>query len=76
MTSYTSEKIEELRALIKMMREEGVCNFTAGDISVAFDVIPTGPKTIEMTTEDKLAILKDELKRQSDDSDADLNWSV
>jgi hypothetical protein len=75
MTSFTSEKIEELRALIRMMKDESVSNFTIDGISVTFDVVPS-VKSIEMTTEDKLAILKDELKRQSDDSDADLNWSV
>ena len=75
MTSYTSEKIEELRALIRMMKDEDVSNFTIDGLSVTFDVVPS-VKSIEMTTEDKLAILKDELKRQSDDSDADLNWSV
>jgi hypothetical protein len=75
MTSYTSEKIEELRALIRMMKDESVSNFTIDGISVTFDVVPS-VKSIEMTTEDKLAILKDELKRQSDDSDADEFWSV
>ena len=70
MTSYTSEKIEELRALIKMMREEGVCNFTAGDISVAFDVIPTGPKTIEMTTEDNWTAIEGVIRRITNDPDA------
>jgi hypothetical protein len=75
MTNYTSEKIEELRALIRMMKDENVAYFTIDGISVTFDVVPS-VKSIEMTTEDKLAILKDELKRQSDDSDADLNWSV
>jgi len=75
MISYTSDKIEELRALIRMMREEGVANFTTGDVSVSFDVVPDS-KPIEMTTEDKLSILKAELKRQSDDEEADLNWSV
>jgi hypothetical protein len=73
--TYTSEKIEELRALIKMMREESVSNFTAGDISITFDVMPD-VKPIEMTSEDKLAILKEELKRQSDDEEADLMWSI
>ena len=73
--SYTPEKIEELRALIKMMRGEGVAYFTAGDVSVTFDVVPEA-KSIEMTTEDKLSILKAELKRQSEDEEADLNWSV
>ena len=75
MTSYTSEKIEELRALIRMMKDEDVSNFTVDGLSVTFDVVPS-VKSIEMTTEDKLAILKDELKRQSDDSDADEFWSV
>ena len=73
--SYTKEKIEELRALIKMMREENVSSFTAGDIKVTFDVMPS-VKPIEMTSEDKLAILKEELKRQSDDDEADLMWSI
>lgn len=73
--SYTPEKIEELRALIKMMRGEGVSNFTAGEVSVIFDIVPE-VKSIEMTTEDKLSILKAELKRQSEDEAADLNWSV
>jgi len=75
MTGYTSEKIEELRSLIKMMREEGVTNFTAGEISVVFDTMPSA-KSIEMTSEDKLTILKEELKRQSDDEEANLLWSI
>lgn len=73
--TYNTEKIEELRALIKMMREEGVTNFTAGEISVVFDTMPS-TQSIEMTSEDKLSILKAELKRQSDDEEADLNWSI
>jgi len=73
--SYTTEKIEELRSLIRMMKDESVSHFTIDGISVSFDVVPS-VKSIEMTTEDKLAILKDELKRQSDDSDADEFWSV
>lgn len=72
--TYSDEQIEQLRKLIAMMRESGVTNFAAGDVKVSFDQIPK--VSPELTTEDKLSMLKEELKRASDDSDADLMWSV
>lgn len=70
----TDEQIEQLRKLTAMMREAGVSKFSAWDFEVTFDDLPK--PSPELTTEDKLAMLKEELKRASDDSDADIMWST
>lgn len=70
----TDEQIEQLRKLILMMRESGVDEFTAGDVRVSFSEVLN--PVIELTKDDKLAMLKDELKRVSEDEEADLMWST
>jgi len=56
------------------MREKGVTNFTLGDLTVTLgaSVNPIAA----MTTEDKLELLKQELKTQSANADEDTYWSV
>lgn len=71
---YTDEQIEQLRKLISMMRESGVNEFTTGDVKVSFDSMPR--PVAEQTTEEKLAILREELQKSAKDADEDLYYSV
>jgi hypothetical protein len=71
---HTNEQIEQLRKLIAMMRDEGVSEFTAGDIKVSFDAAPRAP--VEMSSEEKLSILREELQKSAKDADEELYYSV
>lgn len=71
---YTKEQVEQLRDLVAMMKESGVYEFTAGAVTVKFDrMVQIAP---ELSVDEKLELLKDSLKQQSDDADADLLWSI
>lgn len=71
---YTDEQIEQFRKLTAMMRASGVSKFATGELDVTFDSLPQVPT--ELTQDEKLAFLKEELQKSSKDADEDLYYSV
>lgn len=72
--TYTKEQLDGIGCLIDLMRSKGVTEFKAGDLSVTLDQVPRAP--IELSDDEKLTLLRGELKKQSDEADLDLLWSA
>jgi hypothetical protein len=77
-SSTTCKSFDEIKALVLFMKEQGVIQFTSGDLAVEFSPY-TGavePSYAEETPEDKRARLFKEIKEVHADRDEIENWSV
>ena len=74
---FTKEDLDGIGSLIDLMRSKGVINFNVNGLAVTLGAeINAAQSVLDMSTEDKLNLLKEELKSKSKEADEDFYWSV